>query len=169
MEKCASHVVTRWISQSYMEFLGSRLCIRGFAAASCEDDNDIGNPVSNQTAKWLRGRCVKATRWWSYINVLSGYTSMSAQATFTPLRECITNADNTPSAPTGAPFTTHYRTLGEVAYFITSLNTHPSIVRSLEDKIWHILNGAWCNDFWYIIHSCHLVWNNLPNDHRVVM
>ena len=40
------------------------------------------------------------------------------------------------SAPGGTPFGIHFRTLGDVAYFITSLNTPPATIRALEDRIW---------------------------------
>ena len=43
------------------------------------------------------------------------------------------------SAPGGAPFTIHFRTLGDVAYFLTSLNTPPATIRAVEDRIWALL------------------------------
>ncbi|KXN91663.1 Bifunctional dethiobiotin synthetase/7,8-diamino-pelargonic acid aminotransferase, mitochondrial [Leucoagaricus sp. SymC.cos] len=73
---------------------------------------------------------------------LKSYVSMSAQALFSPLRNHVTEADELSAAPGGAPFSTHYRTLGDVAYFMTSLNTHSAVVRSMEDKIWAILSRA---------------------------
>ena len=42
----------------------------------------------------------------------------------------------------GAPFGIHFRTLGDVAYFITSLNTTSAVIRSIEDKIWKALKGT---------------------------
>ncbi|KAF5359628.1 hypothetical protein D9756_003299 [Leucocoprinus leucothites] len=72
----------------------------------------------------------------------TGYVSMSAQATFAPLQDHIADTSELSAAPGGAPFTTHYRTLGNVAYFMTSLNTCSSVVGSLEDKIWHVLSRA---------------------------
>lgn len=44
-------------------------------------------------------------------------------------------------APGGAPFSVHFRTLGNVAYFMTSLNTPAATVRSVEDRIWAVLDG----------------------------
>lgn len=67
---------------------------------------------------------------------------MSAQAMFEPLKTSTPNANELSAAPGGAPFTTHYRTLGDIAYFITSLNTRSSVVRSVEDKIWRILQDS---------------------------
>ena len=43
------------------------------------------------------------------------------------------------AAPGGAPFSVHYRTLGNVAYFITSLNTPSDSVRELEEHIWEVM------------------------------
>ncbi|KAF9453477.1 PLP-dependent transferase [Macrolepiota fuliginosa MF-IS2] len=71
----------------------------------------------------------------------SGYVSMSAQAMFEPLKRLIPSANELSAAPSGAPYTTHYRTLGDVAYFMTSLNTQPAVVRSIEDKIWGVLQS----------------------------
>jgi dethiobiotin synthetase/adenosylmethionine--8-amino-7-oxononanoate aminotransferase len=45
-------------------------------------------------------------------------------------------------APGGAPFGVHFRTLGDVAYFMTSLNTTSGVIRSIEDKIWKTLKGV---------------------------
>jgi dethiobiotin synthetase/adenosylmethionine--8-amino-7-oxononanoate aminotransferase len=67
---------------------------------------------------------------------------MSAQATFAPLRGYISEANDLSAAPGGAPFTTHYRTLGDVAYFMTSLNTQAPVVRAMEDRIWGILSRS---------------------------
>ncbi|KAJ7026924.1 PLP-dependent transferase [Mycena alexandri] len=36
-------------------------------------------------------------------------------------------------------FSVHFRTLGNVAYFMTSLNTAPETIRTVEDKIWKAL------------------------------
>ena len=51
------------------------------------------------------------------------------------------DADST-AAPGGAPFGVHFRTLGDVAYFMTSLNTTSGVIRSIEDKIWKALKGT---------------------------
>jgi dethiobiotin synthetase/adenosylmethionine--8-amino-7-oxononanoate aminotransferase len=43
------------------------------------------------------------------------------------------------SAPGGAPFSIHFRTLGDVAYLITSLNTPSATIRAVEDRVWALL------------------------------
>ncbi|KIY53797.1 PLP-dependent transferase [Fistulina hepatica ATCC 64428] len=70
-----------------------------------------------------------------------GYTSHSAKSAFQALSQ-VANNDRQPlsPAPGGAPFDVHYRTLGNVAYFMTSLNSSASTVRALEDKIWRALS-----------------------------
>lgn len=42
-------------------------------------------------------------------------------------------------APGGAPYAIHFRTLGNVGYFMTSLNTKREVVRAVEDRIWRTL------------------------------
>ncbi|KAF9266575.1 PLP-dependent transferase [Marasmius fiardii PR-910] len=70
----------------------------------------------------------------------AGYTSHSAESMFRNLNLPDVLSENTLSAaPGGAPFGVHFRTLGNVAYFMSSLNTLPETLRSLEDKIWRIL------------------------------
>ncbi|KJA19492.1 hypothetical protein HYPSUDRAFT_143643 [Hypholoma sublateritium FD-334 SS-4] len=72
----------------------------------------------------------------------AGYTSQSAQALFNVLN-LVPSEDGTLSvAPGGAPFGVHFRTLGDVAYFITSLNTGESVIRSIEDRIWTTLTST---------------------------
>ncbi|KAH9178390.1 PLP-dependent transferase [Lactarius sanguifluus] len=39
----------------------------------------------------------------------------------------------------GGPFSIHFRTLGDVAYFMTSLNTPSTTIRAVEDRIWAVL------------------------------
>jgi dethiobiotin synthetase/adenosylmethionine--8-amino-7-oxononanoate aminotransferase len=61
------------------------------------------------------------------------------------LKQCYNRSANFESgqwdipAPGASPFSIHYRTLGDVAYFMTSLNTSPSVIRSVEDRIWQAL------------------------------
>ncbi|KAK7044197.1 hypothetical protein VNI00_007917 [Paramarasmius palmivorus] len=72
----------------------------------------------------------------------AGYVSHSAEAVFKGLN-LVDPTDNALSAaPGGAPYGVHFRTLGNVAYFMTSLNTTPSTLRSLEDKIWRTLQTS---------------------------
>jgi dethiobiotin synthetase/adenosylmethionine--8-amino-7-oxononanoate aminotransferase len=58
----------------------------------------------------------------------SGYVSHSAQTLLQSLK-----------SREGTRFSVHFRTLGDVAYFMTSLNTSPQIIREVEDKIWKAL------------------------------
>ncbi|KAJ7627956.1 onanonoxo-7-onima-8-eninoihtemlysoneda [Mycena polygramma] len=61
-----------------------------------------------------------------------GYVSQSAQTLFQSLkfREAESELPQ---------FSVHFRTLGSVAYFMTSLNTTPETIRTLENKIWKAL------------------------------
>jgi len=71
----------------------------------------------------------------------TGYTSQSAQTLLQSLN--IASQDGQlSSAPGGAPFGIHFRTLGDVAYFMTSLNTTSTVIRSIEDRIWTTLNST---------------------------
>ncbi|EIM91031.1 PLP-dependent transferase [Stereum hirsutum FP-91666 SS1] len=73
----------------------------------------------------------------------AGYQSHSAQTTLQSLNSKVQSTDDiVSSAPGGAPFSIHFRTLGNVAYFMTSLNTSPATVRSVEDRIWAVLGEA---------------------------
>jgi len=72
----------------------------------------------------------------------AGYTSHSAQSVMQSLSLCSQTDSDLSAAPGGAPFGVHFRTLGDVAYFMTSLNTTSSVIRSIEDKIWKALKGT---------------------------
>jgi bifunctional dethiobiotin synthetase / adenosylmethionine---8-amino-7-oxononanoate aminotransferase len=74
------------------------------------------------------------------IIVNTGYQSHSAHAVLKALGDAVggTNLDMS-CGPGGAPFSVHYRTLGDIAYFMTSLNTPPSTIRAVEDRIWALL------------------------------
>ncbi|KAF7290678.1 PLP-dependent transferase [Mycena indigotica] len=65
-----------------------------------------------------------------------GYVSHSAQTLLQDLKNSKVGAKNT-----YPPFSVHYRTLGNVAYFMTSLNTSPETIRALEEKIWTALQS----------------------------
>ncbi|KAH9958580.1 onanonoxo-7-onima-8-eninoihtemlysoneda [Russula dissimulans] len=69
-----------------------------------------------------------------------GYGSHSAQALLKGLGDAVggTSREVT-SAPGGAPVSIHFRTLGDVAYFMTSLNTPPATIRAVEDRVWALL------------------------------
>nr|GAT50044.1 PLP-dependent transferase [Mycena chlorophos] len=65
-----------------------------------------------------------------------GYVSHSAQTLLQGLKDA-----NLGSEDVYPPFSVHYRTLGNVAYFMTSLNTAPETIRALEGKIWTALES----------------------------
>lgn len=71
-----------------------------------------------------------------------GYCSHSAQALLQSLKASVHNDLLMSSGPGGTPFGINYRTLGNVAYFMTSLNTSPTTIRSVEDRIWSALRGS---------------------------
>ncbi|CAA7266903.1 unnamed protein product [Cyclocybe aegerita] len=71
-----------------------------------------------------------------------GYVSQSAQETLKALKACSSTHGDLSAAPGGAPFSVHYRTLGDVAYFMTSLNTSPTVIRSIEDRVWTALSST---------------------------
>ncbi|KAJ7077430.1 PLP-dependent transferase [Mycena belliarum] len=66
----------------------------------------------------------------------AGYVSQSAQTLLQTLKIAGTEASELPQ------FSIHFRTLGNVAYFMTSLNTAPETIRSIEDKIWRALQKS---------------------------
>ena len=66
----------------------------------------------------------------------TGYVSHSAQALLKALGDAVVGGT---SAPGGGPVSIHFRTLGDVAYFMTSLNTPPATIRAVEDRIWALL------------------------------
>ncbi|CAL1715948.1 unnamed protein product [Somion occarium] len=70
----------------------------------------------------------------------AGYQSHSAQK----LLDVIKSSENTEDVspiPGGSPFGINYRTLGNVAYFMLSLNTAPEIVKAVENRIWRTLSS----------------------------
>lgn len=73
---------------------------------------------------------------------ITGYTSHSAQTLLQSLKNASQTGGLLSTAPGGAPFGIHYRTLGDVAYFMTSLNTKASVIRSIEDRIWKSLTDS---------------------------
>ncbi|CAK5263229.1 unnamed protein product [Mycena citricolor] len=66
----------------------------------------------------------------------AGYVSMSAQTKLNSIRF----GDSEDASTTS--FGIHFRTLGNVAYFMTSLNTEQETVRAVEDKIWTALSKS---------------------------
>ena len=73
---------------------------------------------------------------------LLGYASHSAQALLQSIKGSVLDEQSVSLAPGGAPFGINYRTLGNVAYFMTSLNTPSATIRSVEDRIWNALDKS---------------------------
>jgi dethiobiotin synthetase/adenosylmethionine--8-amino-7-oxononanoate aminotransferase len=71
----------------------------------------------------------------------AGYASHSAQTLLQSLRLPLDDG-STSAAPGGAPFGVHYRTLGNVAYFMSSLNTPRATIEALEDRLWRLVSGV---------------------------
>ena len=71
---------------------------------------------------------------------VAGYQSHSAQALLRALGDAASESGGANSVPGGAPFSIHFRTLGDVAYFMTSLNTPSITIRAVEDRIWAVLS-----------------------------
>ena len=70
---------------------------------------------------------------------VTGYQSHTAQALLKALGDATSESGGVTSVPGGAPFSIHFRTLGDVAYFMTSLNTPSATIRAVEDRIWAVL------------------------------
>ncbi|KAH7884557.1 pyridoxal phosphate-dependent transferase [Phlebopus sp. FC_14] len=70
----------------------------------------------------------------------AGYTSHRAQDLLRSIRASV-NGGSTSSAPGGAPFGIHYRTLGNIAYLMTSLNTPRATIEEVENRIWVALSN----------------------------
>jgi dethiobiotin synthetase/adenosylmethionine--8-amino-7-oxononanoate aminotransferase len=70
---------------------------------------------------------------------VTGYQSHSAQALLRTLGDAARESGGGTSVPGGAPFSINFRTLGDVAYFMTSLNTPHTTTRAVEDRIWAVL------------------------------
>ncbi|KAJ7207879.1 PLP-dependent transferase [Mycena pura] len=66
----------------------------------------------------------------------AGYVSQSAQTLLESLKDSGTGSGSSAAL---SLFSVHFRTLGNVAYFMTSLNTAPETIRAVEDKIWMAL------------------------------
>ncbi|KAF9223615.1 onanonoxo-7-onima-8-eninoihtemlysoneda [Gyrodon lividus] len=69
----------------------------------------------------------------------AGYASQTAQALLRPIKTSARDG-SVSSAPGGVPFGIHYRTLGNVAYFMTSLNTPRETIEEVENRLWTILS-----------------------------
>ncbi|KAG1750228.1 pyridoxal phosphate-dependent transferase [Suillus lakei] len=71
----------------------------------------------------------------------AGYASHSAQTLLQSLRLPLDDG-STSAAPGGAPFGVHYRTLGNVAYLMSSLNTSRATIEALEDRLWRLVSNV---------------------------
>lgn len=69
-----------------------------------------------------------------------GYASHTAQSLLRCIDGPVSDDGALSSAPGGAPFGIHYRTLGNVAYFMTSLNTPQRTVEEVENRLWKTLS-----------------------------
>ena len=71
---------------------------------------------------------------------MAGYTSHSAQRLLASLKEV---ASDEGATVLGSPaYSINFRTLGNVAYFMCSLNSDEALLRSVEDRIWTALSKA---------------------------
>lgn len=70
-----------------------------------------------------------------------GYQSNSAQNLLQRIRTVVDTGELT-DIPGGAPFGVNFRTLGNVAYFMLSLNTPEALIRTLEHRIWDVLSTS---------------------------
>lgn len=73
---------------------------------------------------------------------LLGYASHTAQGLLRPIGNPVSDDGALSSAPGGAPFGIHYRTLGNVAYFMTSFNTPQQTIEEVENRLWKTLSAT---------------------------
>ncbi|PIL29867.1 hypothetical protein GSI_08074 [Ganoderma sinense ZZ0214-1] len=72
----------------------------------------------------------------------AGYQSHSARVLLESIKMAVHASDDSLSpAPGGSPFGIHYRTLGNVAYFMLSLNTPSNVIRAVEERVWKSLQN----------------------------
>ena len=71
----------------------------------------------------------------SRLRLVQGYRSTAAQEILGPIR------DTDPSSTNPHSFGIHFRTLGDLGYFITSLNTERQVITEVEKKILKVLSG----------------------------
>ncbi|KAI0090188.1 onanonoxo-7-onima-8-eninoihtemlysoneda [Irpex rosettiformis] len=70
-----------------------------------------------------------------------GYQSHSAQTILSSIGRAAVDENSSSPVLGGAPYCINYRTLGNIAYFMLSLNTSKAMVRSVEDRIWSALSA----------------------------
>jgi dethiobiotin synthetase/adenosylmethionine--8-amino-7-oxononanoate aminotransferase len=71
----------------------------------------------------------------SRVRVVQGYRSTAAQEIFDPIRT------TDPKSTSPHPFGIHFRTLGDIGYFITSLNTERQVIAKVEERLLEVLSG----------------------------
>ena len=69
------------------------------------------------------------------LKILIGYTSSMAQKLLSTLTSIVTSSDQPSPAPGQLPYSIHFRTLGNIAYFMGSLNTERSVYEGMEKRI----------------------------------
>ena len=69
-----------------------------------------------------------------------GYTSHSAERYLQSLRDL--QKDETATVLGSPEYSINFRTLGDVAYFMCSLNSDNSLLRSVEDRIWSAFKAS---------------------------
>lgn len=68
--------------------------------------------------------------------MIQGYRSTAAQKILDPIRDTDRGSTN-PSS-----FGIHFRTLGDVGYFITSINTERQVIAKVEERILEVLGSS---------------------------
>ena len=71
----------------------------------------------------------------SHLHLIQGYRSTAAQEILDPIR------DRDPDSTSPCSFGIHFRTLGDLGYFITSLNTERQVIAKVEKRILEVLGG----------------------------
>jgi dethiobiotin synthetase/adenosylmethionine--8-amino-7-oxononanoate aminotransferase len=69
------------------------------------------------------------------LHLIQGYRSTAAQEILNPIR------DTDPDSTNPCSFGIHFRTLGDLGYFITSLNTDRRVITKVEKRILEVLSG----------------------------
>ncbi|KAG9315162.1 pyridoxal phosphate-dependent transferase [Chiua virens] len=93
----------------------------------------LGNrPCHQVQGRWCRYELIDKMK-------SSGYASHTAQGVLRSIGHAVRDDDALSSAPGGAPFGIHFRTLGNVAYFMTSLNTPQGTIEEVENRLWKTL------------------------------
>lgn len=70
----------------------------------------------------------------------TGYASHCARKLLQSIKDVVNHHGSRSSTLAGDSFGIHFRTLGNTAYFMTSLNTSREIIEEVENRIWATLN-----------------------------